>query len=93
MRLLDVALGNLLHHEIGINVDFLAQLAVGNTPLAADGQDADGGFGVDEGVDAVRDVGEGEFVGCLVALLEWWVGGWRGRGWCTWPMGFLSVTV
>ena len=69
MRLLNVTLRNLLHHEIRINVDLLAQLAIGDTPLAADSQYADGGLGVDEGVDAFGDVGEGEFVCCLVGLL------------------------
>ena len=69
MRLLHITLRNLLHHEIRINVDLLAQLAIGDTPLAADSQYADGGLGVDKGVDAVGDVGEGEFVCCLVGLL------------------------
>jgi hypothetical protein len=67
VRLLNIALGNLLHHEVGIDVDFLAQLTVRNAPLAADGKCADGGFGVDERVDARFDVCEGEFVGCLCA--------------------------
>lgn len=65
VRLLNIALSNLLHHKVGIDVDFLAELAVGNAPLAADGEDANRGFGVDEGVDALGDVGEGELVGSL----------------------------
>jgi hypothetical protein len=48
---LDVALRNLLHHEIGINFDFFAQLPVRNAPFSRNGEYADGGFGVDEGVD------------------------------------------
>jgi len=63
--LLNVVLSNLFHHEVGVNVNLLAELAASHTPLAADGEDTNGGFGVDEGVDALGDVGEGELVGCL----------------------------
>jgi len=68
VSLLNIVLSNLLHHEVGVNVNLLAELAASHTPLAADGKDTNGGFGVDEGVDTLGDVGEGEFVGCL-----WWV--------------------
>jgi len=92
--LFNVVLSHLLHHEVGVNVNLLAELAASHTPLAADGEDTNGGFGVDEGVDTLGDVGEGELVGCLrwvsiAALKEKGVG----RGSRTWPMGFLSVTV
>jgi hypothetical protein len=70
MRLLDVALGHLLHHEVGVDLDLLGELAVDDAPLAGDGQGADGGFGVDEAVDAVGDVGERQGVGRL----------WKGVG-------------
>lgn len=63
--LLDIPLGNLLHHEVAIDHHILGQLAAGHAPLARDCQDADGGFGVDERVDAGGDVGEGELVCCL----------------------------
>ena len=66
--LLNIVLSHLLHHEVGVNVNLLAELAASNTPLAADGEDTNGGFGVDEGVDTLGDIGEGELVGCL-----WWV--------------------
>ena len=48
MRLLHIRLSHLLHHEIRINVDFLAKLAVRNAPLARDSQDADGRLSVDK---------------------------------------------
>jgi hypothetical protein len=63
--LLNIALSNFLHHEVGIDVDFLAKLAVGDAPFAANGEDTDGRFGVDEGVDSLRDIGQSELVGCL----------------------------
>lgn len=59
MRLLHIRLRHLLHHEIRINIHFLAQLAICNAPLARDSEDADGRLGVDEGIDAGGDVGEG----------------------------------
>ena len=65
VRLLNIALSNLLHHEVPINHHVLSQLATCNAPLASDRQDADGRLGVDEGVDAVGGVGESELVGCL----------------------------
>ena len=65
VRLLNIALSNLLHHEVSINNHILSQLAARDAPLASDGQDADGRLGVDEGVDAVGGVGEGELVCCL----------------------------
>lgn len=67
VRLIDVPLGHLLHHEVAIDVDLLYELALCDAPLRGDGQRADGRLGVDEGVDAVVYVGEGEFVGCLDA--------------------------
>lgn len=65
MRLLDVALGDLLHHEVCVNLDFLGELALDDAPLAGDGEDADRGLSVDEAVDAVLGVGEGQGVGGL----------------------------
>ena len=62
VRLLDVALGNLLHHEVAINYNVLGQLAVGDAPLARNGQDADGRLCIDERVDDVGDGGERELV-------------------------------
>lgn len=71
VRLLDVVLSHLLHHEVGVDVNLLAELAASDTPLAADGEDTNGRFGVDEGVDTLRDVGESELVGCLVWLVSY----------------------
>ena len=65
MRLLHIPLRHLLHHKVSIDLHLLGQLAVHHPPLGRDRQRANGGLGVDEGVDAVGDVGEGEFVGCL----------------------------
>lgn len=65
VRLLNIVLSHLLHHEVGVNVNLLAELAASHTPLAADGEDTNGGFGVNEGVDTLGDIGEGELVGCL----------------------------
>lgn len=39
VRLLNVVLSDLLHHEVGVNVNLLAELAASHTPLAADGED------------------------------------------------------
>ena len=66
MRLLHIPLRHLLHHKVPLNLHLLAQPAIHNPPLSGNSQRANGGLGVDEGVDAVGDVGEGEFVGCLV---------------------------
>lgn len=63
--LLNIALSNLLHHEVSINDNILSELATANTPLACNSQDANRRLSVDEGVDAVGDVGEGELVCCL----------------------------
>lgn len=65
MRLFHIGLRNLLHHEIGIDIHFLAQQTVFNPPLAGNGEHADRGFGVDEGVDARGRVCELESVCCL----------------------------
>lgn len=65
VRLLNITLGNLLHHKVSIDNNILRQLAAVDTPLASDGQDTNGRLCVDEGVDAVGDVGEGELVCCL----------------------------
>jgi hypothetical protein len=65
VRLLDVPLGHLLHHEVAVNLDVLDQLAIGDAPLAGNGQHADGRLRVDEAVDAGGCVCEGELVGCL----------------------------
>jgi hypothetical protein len=62
MSLLHIGLCNLLHHEVGIDVDFLAQLAASNAPLAGDGEHANGWFSINERVNALRDVGERELV-------------------------------
>lgn len=66
--LLHVALSHLLHHKVPVNNNILRQLAAHNAPLARDGQDANGRLGVDERVDAVGGVGEGELVCCLVGV-------------------------
>lgn len=65
MCLLNIALSDLLHHEVTIDNNILNQLAAINAPLAGNSQDTDGRLCVDERVDAVRDVGEGELVCCL----------------------------
>jgi hypothetical protein len=52
MRLLNIALGHLLHHKVGIDIDLLTQLAVRNAPLSRDGKHADRGLSVDEGIDS-----------------------------------------
>lgn len=65
VSLLNVALSNLLHHKVGVDVNLLAELAVGNAPLAADGEDTDWGLSVDKRVDTLGDVGESQLVGSL----------------------------
>lgn len=65
VRLLNIALRDLLHHEVPIDDHVLGELAARNAPLARDRQDADRRLSVDEGVDAVGGVGEGELVCCL----------------------------
>lgn len=65
MRLLNITLRNLLHHEVGINIDFLAQQAVFNPPFAGDGKDADGRLGVDKRIDTSWGIGELQCVCCL----------------------------
>jgi hypothetical protein len=65
VRLLDIPLCHLLHHEVAVNLDILDQQAIGDAPLAGNGQHADGRLGVDEAVDARGRVGECELVGCL----------------------------
>lgn len=72
VRLLNITLGNLLHHKVAIDDHVLGQLAASDTPLASNGQDADGRFGVDEGVNTVGDIGESQLVGCLLWVrLDW----------------------
>lgn len=65
VSLLNVALSNLLHHKVGVDVNLLTELAVGNAPLAADGEDTDWGLSVDKRVDTLGDVGESQLVGSL----------------------------
>lgn len=65
VSLLNIALSNLLHHKVGVDVNLLAELAVGNAPLAADGEDTDWGLSVDKRVDTLGDVGESQLVGSL----------------------------
>ncbi|KZL65427.1 hypothetical protein CI238_11013, partial [Colletotrichum incanum] len=69
VSLLDVALGHLLHEHVGVNVDLLPEdEAVGvldDAPLAGDDEGTDRGLGVDEGVDTVLQVGDGQLVGGL----------------------------
>ena len=67
VRLLNIVLSHLLHHEVAINDHILRQHAALHPPLACDGEGADGRLGVDEGVDAVGDVGQRQLVGCLLA--------------------------
>jgi hypothetical protein len=69
VRLLDIPLCHLLHHEVAVNLDILDQQAIGDAPLARDRQHADGRLGVDEAVDARGRVGECELVGCLKEVL------------------------
>jgi hypothetical protein len=72
VRLFNISLGNLLHHEVAINDHIFSELAAGDTPFARDGQDADRRLSVDEGVDAVGDVCEGELVCCLLVSVRIW---------------------
>ena len=67
VRLLNIPLRHLLHHKVPINDHILRQHGALHPPLSSDGQDADGRLGVDEGVDAVGDVGQRQLVGCLLA--------------------------
>lgn len=68
MRLLDVRLGNLLHHKVGINVDFLAHLTTGDTPLSGDSKHADRRLSVDKRIDTLGHIGESELVCGLVCV-------------------------
>lgn len=70
MRLLDIALCHLLHHEISINLNLFDQLTLRNPPLGRNSQGTNGWLGVDERVDAVGDVGESELVGCLMGRVS-----------------------
>jgi hypothetical protein len=65
VSLLNVALSNLLHHEVGVDVNLFAELAISDAPLAADGEDTDWGLSVDKRVDTLGDVGESQLVGSL----------------------------
>ena len=67
VRLLDIPLSHLLHHEVAIDDHILRQHTALHPPLARDGEGADGRLSVDEGVDAVGDVGQRQLVGCLLA--------------------------
>jgi hypothetical protein len=51
MCLLDVGLRNLLHHEVCVDLDFLDELAMGDTPGALDGQNTNRWLSIDERVD------------------------------------------
>jgi hypothetical protein len=48
MRLLNIRLGHLLHHEVSIDIHLLNQQAAGNPPLSRNRKHANRGFGVDE---------------------------------------------
>ena len=65
VRLLHVALGHLLHHEIAVNLDIFDEHTILNTPFSCDGKDTDRRFGIDERVDTCGDIRERKFVGCL----------------------------
>ena len=67
VRLLNIPLRHLLHHKVPINDHILRQHGALHPPLSSDGESADGRLGVDEGVDAVGDVGQRQLVGCLLA--------------------------
>jgi hypothetical protein len=85
MRLLHIALRNLLHHEIRIDIHLLTQLPILDPPLPRNREHAHRRLGVHKTVDAVGDVCECEFVCCLkeegLALWNriWWRG--FGSGW------------
>jgi hypothetical protein len=57
MRLLDIRLGHLLHHKVGIDIHLLDQRAARDTPLSRNGQHADRGLSVDKRVYAFGNVG------------------------------------
>jgi hypothetical protein len=65
MSLLNIRLRNLLHHKVRIDVDFLAQIATSDAPLARDGEHANRRFSIYERVDALGDVGERELISGL----------------------------
>lgn len=67
VRLLDIPLRHLLHHEVSVNDHVLGQHTALHPPLARDSEGADGRLSVDEGIDAVGDVGQRQLVGCLLA--------------------------
>jgi hypothetical protein len=58
VRLLDIPLSHLLHHKVSINDHILRQQTALHPPLSSNSEGADGRLGVDEGVDAVGDVGQ-----------------------------------
>ena len=62
VRLLNIALGNLLHHEIGIDINLLAQLAIDDAPLATNRKCADRRFGINKRIDALWHIGDVELV-------------------------------
>lgn len=47
VRLVHILLGHLLHHHVGVDVNVLAQHASRNSPLAGDGEGAQGRLRVD----------------------------------------------
>ena len=79
VRLLNVVLSDLLHHEVGIDIDGLGQRAVGDTPLAADGENANRRLSVDERIDTVGHVGQCECVCSLERLLVLLLGVYGGE--------------
>jgi hypothetical protein len=70
---LDISLGHLLHHKVAIDLHILNQLSISHPPFARNGEDADWRFGIDETVDAIRGVCEGQAVCCLhhSLVLQW----------------------
>lgn len=62
MRLLNITLRHLLHHEIRIDIHILRQQPIRNTPLPSNSQRTDRWLRVNQGVDASGHVGECEFV-------------------------------
>jgi hypothetical protein len=71
VSLLDITLSYLLHHEVGINLHVLNELAASNAPLAGDGKDANWRLSVDQGINTRLNVGESESVcGLKVSRLE-----------------------
>jgi len=69
VRLLDVSLGHLLHHKVAIDLHILDQFSIYHPPFARNREDADWRLGVDETVDAIWGVCEGQAVCCLYRLL------------------------